>query len=146
EFAREHLIRHKPRVMYIGLGETDEWGHGRRYDLYLDAARNSDRYLAELWQLLQKLPEYKDKTSLLITTDHGRGDSRIDWTDHGRKTPSAEFIWIALIGPDTPAGGLRENVETTQSQVAATIAHLLGEDFVSASPKSAPPLPGVMRK
>ncbi len=145
EFAREHLVRHKPRVLYIGLGETDEWGHGRRYDLYLDAASNSDRFLADLWQMLQKMPEYKDKTSLLITTDHGRGDSRVDWTDHGKNVPSAEFIWIALIGPDTPPLGLRENVETTQSQVAATIAHLLGEDFLSASPKAAPPLPDVRK-
>lgn len=145
EYAREHLLRHKPRVLFIGLGETDEWGHGRRYDLYLDAANNNDRFLADLWQLLQKMPEYKDKTSLLITTDHGRGDSRVDWTDHGKKVPSAEFIWIALIGPDTPPLGVRENIETTQSQVAATIAHLLGEDFVAVSPKAAVPLPGVRK-
>jgi hypothetical protein len=145
EFAREHLLRHKPRVLYIGLGETDEWGHGRRYDLYLDAANNSDRYLAELWQTLQTMPEYKDQTTMLITTDHGRGNTRVNWTDHGKDVPTAEYIWIALIGPDTPALGLRENVETTQSQVAATIAHLLGEDFNAASPKSARPLPGVRK-
>src|SRR5262249_22970123 len=53
EYAREHVHRHKPRVLFIGLGETDEWGHGRRYDLYLDAAHNSDRFVAELWQTLQ---------------------------------------------------------------------------------------------
>ena len=146
EYAREHLFRHKPRVFYIGLGETDEWGHGRRYDLYLDAANKADSYLAELWQTLQKMPEYRDRTSLLITTDHGRGDSRVDWTDHGKNVPSAEFIWIAVLGPDTPALGVRENIETTQSQVAATIAHLLGEDFASASPNAAPPLPGVRTK
>ncbi len=145
EYAREHLLRHKPRVLYIGLGETDEWGHGRRYDLYLDAANNADRYLAELWRTLQTIPQYKDKTSLLITTDHGRGDTRVDWTDHGKKVPLAEFIWIAVLGPDTPALGVRENVETTQSQVAATIAHLLREEFTKASPKAAPPLPGVRR-
>jgi hypothetical protein len=146
EYAREHLLRHKPRVLYIGLGETDEWGHGRRYDLYLEAAHNADRYLAELWQTLQKMPDYKDKTSLLVTTDHGRGDTRIDWTDHGAKVPLAEFIWIAVLGPDTPGLGVRESVETTQSQVAATIAHLLGEDFTAASPKAAAPLPDVRRK
>ena len=145
-FAREHLLRHKPRVLYLGLGETDEWGHSRRYDLYLDAANNADRYLAKLWQTLQKLPEYKDKTSLIVTTDHGRGDTRVDWIDHGKKVPLAEYIWIAVLGPDTPASGVRENVETTQSQVATTIAHLLGEDFVAASPKAAPPLPGVRVK
>lgn len=146
EFAREHLIRHKPRVMFIGLGETDEWGHGRRYDLYLDAANKNDRFIEELWTLVQNMPGYKDKTSLLITTDHGRGDSRVDWTDHGKKVPSAEFVWIAVLGPDTPALGVRENVDTTQSQVAATIAHLLGEDFVRASPKAAPPLPDIRKK
>jgi hypothetical protein len=143
EYAREHILRHKPRVCYIGLGETDEWGHGRRYDLYLNAAYNADRYIGELWQTLQKMPEYRDKTSLIVTTDHGRGDTRVNWTDHGAKVPSAEFIWIAVLGPDTPPLGVRANVETTQSQVAAAIAHLLGEDFTKASPKSAPPLPGV---
>jgi len=146
EFAREHLLRHKPRVLYIALGETDEWGHARRYDLYLDAAHNSDRYLAELWRTLQKLPDYRGKTSLLVTTDHGRGDTRANWTDHGKDVPTAEFIWIGVLGPDTPPLAVRENVETTQSQVAATIAHLLGEDFGAASLKAAPPLPGVRQK
>lgn len=145
EYARAHLLRHKPRVMYIGLGETDEWGHGRRYDLYLDAANKADAYLADLWQTLQKMPQYRDKTSLIVTTDHGRGPTRVDWTDHGKNVPSAEFIWIAVLGPDTPALGVRENVETTQGQVAATIAHLLGEDFSSESPKAAPPLPGIRK-
>jgi hypothetical protein len=146
EFAREHIRRHGPKVLYIGLGETDEWGHGRRYDLYLGAANNSDKFLAELWQTLQKMPQYKDKTTLIVTTDHGRGDTRVDWIDHGKSVPLAEFIWIAVLGPDTPALGVRENIETTQSQVAATIAHMLGEDFVAASPKAAAPLPGVRGK
>jgi phosphopentomutase len=141
EAAKEHVRRHKPRVFYISLGETDEWGHGRRYDLYLDAARKSDRFVADLWTTLQTMPEYKGKATLLVTTDHGRGPTRADWTDHGKDVPTAEYIWIAALGPDTPPLGVRENVETTQSQVAATIARALGEDFLAASPKSAPPFP-----
>jgi hypothetical protein len=139
--AREHLLRHKPRVLYIGLGETDEWGHDRRYDLYLGAAYNADKYIAELWKTVQQMPEYKDKTSLLVTTDHGRGVTRIDWTDHGKKVVGAEFVWIAVMGPDTPRLGVRSDVSATQSQVAATIARLLGEDFNAASPRAAAPLP-----
>lgn len=145
EYAREHLLRHKPRVLVIGLGETDEWGHGRRYDLYLDAAHKADRFLYDLWHTLQSMPEYKGRTSLIVTTDHGRGDSRVDWTDHGKNVPSAEFLWIAVLGPDTPVLGVRENVETTQSQVAASVAYLLGEDFLGASPKAAPALPGIRK-
>jgi hypothetical protein len=141
EAAREHLLRHKPRVLYIGLGESDEWGHGRRYDLYLGSVYNADRYIAELWQTLQQMPQYKDKTALLLTTDHGRGITRVDWTDHGKKVPGAEFVWIAVMGPDTPKLGVRSAVSATQSQIAATIARLLGEDFQSACPKAAGPLP-----
>lgn len=135
------IQRRKPRVLYIGLGETDEWGHGRRYDLYLNAAHNADQFLASLWDGLQKDPQYQNQTSLIITTDHGRGSTRADWTDHGKNVAGAEFIWVAVMGPDTPALGERENVQVTQSQVAATIAAFLGEDFQKASPQSAAPLP-----
>jgi hypothetical protein len=40
---------------------------------------------------------------------------------------------------------LREGVETTQSQLAATAAALVGEDFRAASPKAAPALSDVVR-
>lgn len=143
EAALEHLVRHKPHVLYIALGETDEWAHGRRYDLYLESANQADRFLAELWRTVQELPEYRGKTALILTTDHGRGSTPDDWTDHGQEVPGAEDIWIAVMGPGTPASGVREGVESTQSQVAGTIARLLGEDFQAYSPRSAPPLPGV---
>ena len=139
--AREHLLKHRPRVLYIGLGETDEWAHARRYDLYLDAAHRSDQYLRELWETLQSLPEYKDRTALVVTTDHGRGSTPRDWTNHSADTPEAEFIWIGVLGPDVPGLGIRQDATTTQAQVAATLAQLVGEDFVAASSSAAPPLP-----
>lgn len=144
--ALSAIERRKPRVLYIGLGETDEWGHGRRYDLYLDAAHKADQFLADLWAKLQRDPQYKDKTALLITTDHGRGGTRVDWTDHGKNVPGAEYMWIATMGAGVTPGGEREGIEVTQSQVAATIAELLGEDFSTAVPKAAPPLPIFAKK
>ena len=143
--AREHLARHKPRVLYIGLGETDEWAHGKRYDLYLEAAHQGDRALADLWASLQAMPEYAGKTALVLTTDHGRGTTPATWTDHGTATEGAEFVWIAVLAPGvTPAQGIRADVATTQSQVAATIAHLLGEDLAAFAPRVAGPLPGII--
>lgn len=139
--AMEHVRKRTPRVLYLGLGETDEWGHGRRYDLYLDAANKADAFLKRLWTTLQAMPQYRGTTSLVISTDHGRGGTVRDWTDHGEKVPGAEFIWIAVLGPDTPALGVRRDVATTQSQIAATLASLLGEDFNADSPNAAAPLP-----
>ena len=90
--------------------------------------------------MLQRSPRYRDKTAPVVTTDHGRGSTRGDWTDHGKRVP-VQFVWAAVMGPDTPALGERENIETTQSQIAATIARSVGEDFNAASPKASWPLP-----
>jgi hypothetical protein len=143
--ALEYLKTRQPRVLYVLLGETDEWAHERRYDVYLDAAHRSDRFLRRLWETAQSLPAYRGRTALIVTTDHGRGATARDWTDHGREVPAAERIWMAVMGPDTPALGVRKGVTVTQSQFAATIAALLGEAFRSGVPAAAPPLPDVTR-
>jgi len=140
EAAKEHLLKHKPRVLYIGLGETDEWAHAKRYDLYLEAAQRSDRQLKELWELLQADPQYKGKTTVILTTDHGRGLGKL-WTNHSPTTEGAEFVWMAALGADIPALGVREGVETTQSQIAATLAAAVGVDYCKAYPRAASPLP-----
>jgi hypothetical protein len=139
--AIEYLRAHRPRVMYVMLGETDEWAHGRRYDLYLDAARRNDRFIRSLWEAAQAIPEYANKTALIVSTDHGRGDTPADWTDHGEKVPAAERIWMGVVGPKVPALGSRVSVDVTQAQIAATVAALVGEDYRKAQPKAAASLP-----
>lgn len=138
--AIEHLRSARPRVLYVMLGETDEWAHDRRYDLYLDSAARSDRMVRRLWEAAQAIPEYRGTTALVLTTDHGRGDSPRDWTEHGQKVPAAERIWMAVMGPDTPARGARAGSSATQSQLAATVAALLGLDYRAVAPAAAPPL------
>jgi Type I phosphodiesterase / nucleotide pyrophosphatase len=138
--ALEYLRTKRPRVLYVMLGETDEWAHGRRYDLYLDAARRNDRFIRELWEAAQAMPEYAGSTALVLATDHGRGESSTSWTSHGEKVPESDRIWMAVMGPGVQPRGVRRGVETTQAQVAATVAALLGEDYRSAQPKAAPPL------
>jgi len=134
----------KPRVLFVGYGETDEWAHAGRYDMYLRSAHQVDTYLAELWRTLQRDPFYRGTTTLIVTTDHGRGTGR-EWRDHGETTNGAERIWIAVMGPDTPATGVRQDIAAVrQAQVAATIAALLGKDWTREEPRAAGPLP-VMR-
>lgn len=143
--CREYLLCKHPRVLYLALGETDEWAHGRRYDHYLQMANVADSMIRTLWEMAQADATMRGRTSLVITVDHGRGRTENDWTDHNAKVDGAEEVWMAVLGPDTPALGVRENVATTQSMVAATVAALLGEDYGRAQPKAAPPLPGVLR-
>mgnify|MGYP000362654623 CR=1 FL=1 len=144
--ALEYLRENKPRLLAILLGETDEWAHAGRYDLYLKSARRVDQYARLLWDTLQSMPEYRGSTTLILATDHGRGAGRKDWRSHGRRIPDSQYVWMAFLGPDTPPLGVRENTPAvTQAQLAATIAGLLGEDFRSAVPAAAPPITGVFR-
>ena len=141
--ALDCIERDKPRVLYVSFGETDDWAHAGRYDLYLDAAQRTDSYIERLWTAMQARPQYAGKTSLVLTTDHGRGDTREDWKNHGRDVPGCDRMWIAVLGPETPARA-PAGLGVTQSQVAASVAALLGEDLPRESPRSAPPLPGIV--
>lgn len=141
EAALEHLRRHAPRALYLALGETDDFAHDGRYDFYLDSAHRSDAMIRRLWETLQAHPGYRGTTSLVLTTDHGRGGLPDGWKGHGANVPGADRIWIAVLGPGTPALGERSDVpDVTQSQVAATVAALVGEDFRSEFPDAAPPI------
>ena len=144
--AIECVRTRRPRVLYVMLGETDEWAHEGRDDLYLDSAFRADRFIRRVWEMVQRMPQYAGATALVLATDHGRGAASADWTDHGRKVPAAEATWMAVMGPATPALGVRESVTVTTAQVAATVAALLGEDFCAAVPAAAPPLPGITEK
>jgi hypothetical protein len=140
--VQDYIVRQHPRVLFVGYGETDEWAHAGRYDMVLRSAHQFDAFVAELWHTMQRMPQYRDSTTFIITTDHGRGSGLEDWTDHGADVAGAEAIWIAVIGPDTPALGERVHAErVTQSQIAATIADLLAPGFNLAVPAAAQPLP-----
>ena len=143
----EYVRAKKPRLLFVGFGETDEWAHNGRYDLVLASAHAVDGFIRELWDTMQAMPEYRGKTTFLITTDHGRGSGEENWKHHDWNVAGAEDMWIAALGPDTPALGARENVpRVTQSQIAATAAALLGKDWAAANPKAAPPLPDMLRR
>ncbi len=143
--VRDHLRAHQPRVLFIGYGDTDTWQHMGRYDAFLETAHSFDAYLADLWRQLQSSAHYKDRTTLIVSTDHGRGGGLSQWRDHGVDQKGSDAIWIAVIGPDTrPLGERQTSAAVTQSQIASTIAALVGEDFQSSNPKAAPPLRDVL--
>jgi len=140
--ALEHLASYRPRLLYLALGETDDWAHNRRYDRVLQSIRLFDDILRELWTSLQSMDDYRDRTALIITTDHGRGRTSSDWSDHGAKISGADEIWIALIAPGVEGRGEASNFPALyQNQVAATLLQLLGLDDREFNPSSGKPIP-----
>lgn len=144
--AMEYVKAKKPRVLFLSLGETDEWAHQGNYGEYLNAAHRVDAYLQQLWTALQAMPEYRGKTTLIFVPDHGRGSGPDDWTSHGQKVPDSKYIFIGFMGPETPALGNRTNIPAvTQSQVAATLAKVLGFDWSAEEPKAGKPVAAAVR-
>ena len=140
-FALEHMKKYQPRVIHIALGETDDWAHGGDYAHVLDSFHHNDQQIKELWDFLQSSPKYKGKTSILFTTDHGRGKTIKDWTDHGEKVPEAQYIWMAFVSPDSQLRGEWKNTDTIyQNQAAATLCRWLNLDYSENNPQAGKPV------
>ena len=144
-FAKDYLLSQKPRVMSISFGETDDFAHDGHYDSYLSSAHQTDKFIEDLWNTVQTMPEYKNNTVLLITTDHGRGSNANDWQHHASEDAVKEYmknldtfpkgivgsehIWFAAIGTGIEAKGqVITDGEVRQNQIAATALILLGEN------------------
>jgi hypothetical protein len=134
--ALEYLKTKKPKVLYIAYGETDEWAHAGMYRDYLNAANQADAWIKQLWNFVQNDPQYRNKTTLFITVDHGRGDiNKNEWTSHNNKVQDSHEIWFAVIGAGVrPRGEVKDQVQVYQEQFAQTFARLLGYTFKTDHP------------
>lgn len=106
--ARQLMDRHAPSLMMLTLHDMDI-AHSGAYSLYVDAIRRADRLCAELWNMIQANPEYKDRTTLYILPDFGR-DSDDDpagngFQHHRTGGPLARTTWLLALGPH-----IRQNV------------------------------------
>jgi hypothetical protein len=135
ELAKNYMMQYKPRALYLSFDEPDDLAHAGNYQFYLDRIQQEDGFIKQIWDYIQTDPMYKNKTTLIITCDHGRGDTPLkNWHDHGKETPNSEQTWFAVLGPDSPATGeMTSTVTTYHKQLAQTIANLLGFDFKAAA-------------
>lgn len=139
-YALEALKRRKPRVLYVAYGETDDFAHDGHYDHVLWAAQRADRFLSEIWATLQADPAYAGRTTLIVTTDHGRGTNGKDaWKHHGKPFVGSDQVWIGAIGPGVVAGAKPDGCAAS-TQIAATALRALGVDWTAFDPAAGPPL------
>src|SRR5262249_41676944 len=88
------------RFMFISLNDSDEWGHKGEYGSYVESLRQYDQWLKELIMTLEQMGEYGEHTTLLVTTDHGRGELG-NWKNHGPLISDSKFIWLYGRSPYT---------------------------------------------
>ena len=162
-FTKEYILAHQPKVIYVALGETDDFAHQGNYPEYLRGANRADKFIAQLWTLLQSIEQYQDNTNLIITVDHGRGNTAQSWQHHaspkavkgylnGLKQyqdgiPGADQIWLAAMGPEVNKSvAIQQPQHFTLDQVAATAVQLLGFDYQQFATDIGQPLPIVKQR
>jgi hypothetical protein len=98
--ALAHLRAARPRLLWIALGDTDEWAHRGDYGGYLEALRAADRFLGELVDELAHLDGQDARTDVFVTADHGRDAG---FNDHGG--PDSAPVWLLARGPHVARRG-----------------------------------------
>jgi hypothetical protein len=150
--ARE-VFGHLPRVTWIALGDTDNRAHERNYEAYLAAATEADDFVRALWEAIEADPRTAGHTTLIVTTDHGRGASAGGrWSGHGSgrwrglivpglRHVGSDAVFIAARGPGIVATNAYDMEHcATSSQVAATLLQSLGLLNEERQPDMAAPL------
>lgn len=125
-----YLKNHQPRFMYIYLTDSDTHAHQGRYDLYLKDLRTYDKWLKKLVKTLKEMGTYGARTSIVLTTDHGRGLGA-NWIHHGRNLPLDSFenskkIWAFVYGPKTKGQGVVSHPLYSHINLRPTMEILLG--------------------
>ncbi len=137
-FIAMRLMRQvAPAMLWITLHDIDV-AHSGAFSLYIDGIRRSDRLCAQIWNAIQKEPEYAGKTAMLILPDFGR-DSDTDpggngFQHHRTGDALSRTTWMVALGP-----GIRENVVVDRPvesiDLVPTIGSLLGFDTPGARGK-----------
>ena len=130
-YVAKHLMRHlSPSLLWVTLHDIDV-AHSGTFSLYIDGIKRCDRLCAELWQAIQKDPEYANRTAMFILPDFGR-DSDIDpggngFQHHRTGDPMSRTTWMMALGP-----GIRQNVVVDRpvesTDLIPTLGSLLGFD------------------
>jgi len=126
--AIDVLSTDHPRLLFINFEDVDLAGHTGDWNIYINAIRTADNYVASLWNYIQNDPFYKNNTTLIITTDHGRhDDAHGGFKSHTGMCDGDRDIMLLILGPDSPA-----NTEVSTPyyhvDIAPTIGELMGFD------------------
>lgn len=126
--AKQLMRQIAPSLLWITLHDIDI-AHTGTFSLYLEAIQRSDRLCAEIWNLIQTLPEYAGKTNLFILPDFGRDSDNEaggnGFQHHRTGDVLSRTTWMMALGP-----GVRENTVVDRPvesvDLVPTVGSILG--------------------
>lgn len=118
----EILNTYHPILTYIVFAEVDEAGHSADSNYYFGSIRQIDSLIYKLWKYIQSDSIYKNKTTLIVTSDHGRHSW--GWQQHGDYCHGCRHVMFLALGPDIKPNNIVEGLRI-QVDIAPTIGYLL---------------------
>jgi predicted AlkP superfamily pyrophosphatase or phosphodiesterase len=127
QHALNILKNYHPNISIINFREPDYTAHGADSLGYIKGIEDVDGYIKKIWDLIQSDTAFKDKTTLIVTNDHGRhlDGTANGYISHGDDCYGCRHINFFAYGPDFKKNTI---VNTTYEQIdiPATIAELMG--------------------
>jgi len=119
------LSESNPKLALIGFREPDFTAHSGSWDGYIQAIKNTDKHIFNIWEFINNSPNYAGKTTIFITNDHGRHlDGVADgFRSHGDNCKGCKHVNLFAFGPDFKKGVFQNNRELID--ISATISELL---------------------
>jgi len=124
--ANEVIFRDHPSLCYVLFAQVDGIAHGGDTTRYIGAIRTVDTLIFKLWKRIQQDPFYRGRTTLFITSDHGRhDDAHGGWAGHGDYCHGCRHVPFLAIGPEIKTNTLVP-LERDQIDIVPTVGYLLG--------------------
>jgi alkaline phosphatase len=132
--AKETIKNHHPNILLINFKEPDDSGHDNDWPGYIQGIKDTDQYIGELWEFIQADEVYKNKTTFIVTNDHGRHlDSvKTGFITHGDDCDGCQHLNFFACGPQIKQGVVLD-VERGQNDIAPTIAKILDFSFTNTT-------------
>lgn len=96
EMGMLYLKTYQPKFMYMMFVEPDEYAHKEDYPGYLQSIRDFNTRFALLVDTLKSMGSYGADTSIVVTTDHGRGRGFL-FPKHSREWLDARYVWSIVL-------------------------------------------------
>ncbi|ROI02100.1 sulfatase [Chryseobacterium sp. G0240] len=124
--TKDVMQKYSPNIIVINLKDVDSYGHANNWNEYIKAIKTTDASIKELWDYIQSLPAYRDKTTLIVSNDHGRHiDAKGGFAEHGDDCTGCRHIEFFAMGPDFKKNTIINTGDYEQIDIASTIAELL---------------------
>jgi hypothetical protein len=123
--AMDVLSNERPNLLVVNFREPDYTGHTGDSLRYLSKIQEVDSLIHEIHLFIENDPFYQNRTTLFITTDHGRHDAQNGgFSGHGDQCNGCKHLIFCTYGPDFKSNHISD-VNYEQTDLAQTIAELL---------------------